>query len=328
MLISSGCFDTLMEIGSSSLTTRLYGQIIDSRSEISPGKQAPEIRVQTTLRTIRRVSEIGLGLIDLPIVSDAHLQLLAEGGVEAIKKRCVDLGIKVDRISCAFVSEWPFGNAATDHAEKQWNRIGKIANVLDASIVELTSPSIVSASTVIGLDAKVTGVADSVNPYYLEEPWSKIWMSYVRAIRSYCGIARKFGLDLALEPRPKELLSCTDSLLRLFEAADDENLGGLVDVSHLYMAQEVPEVGIRKLNDRVLGVHLSDNDGITDWHWAPGNGKINWPPIFASLTAVGYKGELSLDVSGIDIEDELIEGKTYVENILAAVPVSSRKRRM
>jgi sugar phosphate isomerase/epimerase len=154
---------------------------------------------------------------------------------------------------------------------------------------------------------------------YLKEPWERIWVTYTTAITRYTGIAEEYGLKLALEPRPKELLNGTDSLLRLFEAVPSESLGGLVDVSHLQMAREVPELGIRKLGDKVFGVHLSDNDGVTDWHWAPGNGKINWPPIFEALRNIGYDGELSLDVSGMDIERELVEGKAYVEGLLEAI---------
>ena len=59
-----------------------------------------------------------------------------------------------------------------------------------------------------------------------------------------------------------------------------------------------------------------DNDGVTDLHWAPGSGQINWPPIFEALRDIQYEGELSLDGSGLDIERELLDGSRFVERFL------------
>jgi sugar phosphate isomerase/epimerase len=310
----------MVKIGSSSLTTRLYCQLIDSYSRERPGRPNPDAGLRTILLTIRKVSEIGLGLVDLFLNSEDHLQMISDDdGAKQIRDFCAERDIAVERIAFPFVSEWGFGQASQGLLEEQWARIGGLADILGASVIELTSPSVLLPS--LGENRDVPGYDNTgpIDPLYLKEPWSGIWMRYVAAIRQHSELAGRYGLKLALEPRPKELLTGTDSLLRLFDAVPCENLGGLVDVSHLQMGREVPELGIRKLGDRVFGVHLSDNDGVTDWHWAPGSGKMNWPPIFEALRDIGYTGELSLDVSGIDIERELVEGRAYVEGILGSL---------
>jgi sugar phosphate isomerase/epimerase len=310
----------MVKIGSSSLTTRLYCQLIDSYSRERPGRQNTDAGVQTILRTIRKVSEIGLELVDLSLNSENHLQMIVDDdGAKQIRASCVERGIAIERIACPFISEWGFGQTSQGLLEKQWARIGGVADVLGASVIELTSPSVLLPSFGESRDVPGSDHTGPIDPLYLKEPWNRIWMRYVAAIRKHSELAGQYGLKLALEPRPKELLNGTDSLLRLFDAVPSENLGGLVDVSHLQMGREVPELGIRKLADKVFGVHLSDNDGVTDWHWAPRSGKMNWPPIFEALQDIGYTGELSLDVSGIDIERELVEGRAYVEGTLRSL---------
>jgi sugar phosphate isomerase/epimerase len=310
----------MVKIGSSSLTTRLYCQFIDSYSGERPGRQNSDAGLQTVLRTIRKVSEIGLGLVDLFLNSENHLRMISDDdGAKQIRASCVQRDVAIERIACPFISEWGFGQTSQVLLEKQWALIGGLADVLGASVIELASPSVLLPSTGESRDVPGYDPTGPIDPLYLKEPWSRIWMRYVAAIRKHSELAAQYGLKLALEPRPKELLTGTDSLLRLFDAVPCENLGGLVDVSHLQMGREVPELGIRKLADRIFGVHLSDNDGVTDWHWAPGSGKMNWPPIFEALRDIGYTGELSLDVSGIDIERELVEGRAYVEAALGSL---------
>ena len=80
---------------------------------------------------------------------------------------------------------------------------------------------------------------------------------------------------------------------------------------------------LEKLENKIFSVHLSDNDGVTEWHWPPGQGNIDWESVFEALHVVGYEGILSLDVSGIDIEREVKEGKNYIERILKKIPIVS-----
>ncbi len=135
-------------------------------------------------------------------------------------------------------------------------------------------------------------------------------------MRRYAELAELHGLRLAVEPRPSDLLCNTDSLLRLMDAVPSQNLGGVVDFSHIQMAREQPTLSMMKLGKKIFSVHLSDYDGITDCHWPPGQGIIKWEPIFAALREARYNGILSLDVSGMDVEQEVVEARQYVESLL------------
>jgi sugar phosphate isomerase/epimerase len=44
------------------------------------------------------------------------------------------------------------------------------------------------------------------------------------------------------------------------------------------------------LGDRLLTLHISDNDGIDERHWLPGQGIINWPGFIRALESSNYAG--------------------------------------
>jgi sugar phosphate isomerase/epimerase len=48
--------------------------------------------------------------------------------------------------------------------------------------------------------------------------------------------------------------------------------------------------------DRLVAVHISDNDGKLDAHWLPGDGVIDWKAVAASLPKDIYAGNLTLEV--------------------------------
>ncbi|HMO08640.1 MAG TPA: TIM barrel protein, partial [Paracoccaceae bacterium] len=44
-------------------------------------------------------------------------------------------------------------------------------------------------------------------------------------------------------------------------------------------------------------VHLQDTDGFADRHWHPGEGRLNWPAIFAVLRGLRTMPRLILEVN-------------------------------
>lgn len=138
-------------------------------------------------------------------------------------------------------------------------------------------------------------------------------------MRENANEARKQGLRLAVEPRPREIVSGTDSLLMLFDFLRSDEIGAVVDISHMHIEREVPSISIGKLGSKIFGVHLSDNDGITERHWPPGEGQINWHDVLSALKFVRYTGVLGLEVLGMSVENELLEGIKYIRSVQSEV---------
>jgi sugar phosphate isomerase/epimerase len=63
-----------------------------------------------------------------------------------------------------------------------------------------------------------------------------------------------------------------------------------------------PPEGFIAAAGALLGhVHLHDADGLADRHWAPGDGAVDWPAVFAAIAACGARPALVLELA--DPED-------------------------
>ena len=71
------------------------------------------------------------------------------------------------------------------------------------------------------------------------------------------------------------------------------------DPSHTFPVGDFPNVSVYRLGKKVIHMHVSDNDGVTNVHWRPGMGKIDWVALFQSLKDVGYDGVISLELEDV-----------------------------
>lgn len=62
-----------------------------------------------------------------------------------------------------------------------------------------------------------------------------------------------------------------------------------------------------RVRDRLVSVHIHDNDGKKDLHDLPFSGTVDWPGLSALLAASSYRGCVSLEsnMRGLDIDEEL-----------------------
>lgn len=78
-------------------------------------------------------------------------------------------------------------------------------------------------------------------------------------------------------------------VVELLAECDPDTVGVCVDVNHVNLAEDPAKV-VRRLQSRLLSLHISDNDGATKMHMLPFRGIINWPDLLATLGAIGYSG--------------------------------------
>ncbi|MEM3631182.1 MAG: TIM barrel protein, partial [Nitrososphaerota archaeon] len=103
-----------------------------------------------------------------------------------------------------------------------------------------------------------------------EFSWKEAWNNYVDRIKKIVNIVEKNKLLLALEIRPYEIISNSDSMLNLIKTINSKNLGLVFDTAHFFVQKEILPIALEKLKDNVFLIHLADNDGCNDYHWAPG----------------------------------------------------------
>lgn len=68
------------------------------------------------------------------------------------------------------------------------------------------------------------------------------------------------------------------------------------DSSHDFISGHPPGELLRRWGDRLLTTHLSDNNGIMDDHYHPGEGCIDWDLVQETIPGDRYSGSKILEV--------------------------------
>ena len=119
------------------------------------------------------------------------------------------------------------------------------------------------------------------------------WDRTRRTLDALKPTAASFGVRIALE---NVAPSNHATLARVLELYPPDYVGICYDAGHGNMCGD----GIDWLGahaERLIVVHLHDNDGVGDQHLLPGMGTVDWPRLVRAITASPYDKPLSLEVS-------------------------------
>jgi sugar phosphate isomerase/epimerase len=116
--------------------------------------------------------------------------------------------------------------------------------------------------------------------------------------------ADSLGVTVAIENTRR-----VDYFETVMQEIASPNLGFCYDSSHDWLTdKETPTAILRQWCHRLTNVHLSDNDGIEDRHWLPGEGIVDWLEVSHILSSLSFPGHLMLEV--MPTETEFAEGPT------------------
>ena len=129
--------------------------------------------------------------------------------------------------------------------------------------------------------------------------WDGNYRDYVDAVRRCAAACVDARVGYTIEAHPFAYVANTAAALRLLEHVGSDALAVNFDPSHTFPIGDFPNVSIYQLGSRVRHVHASDNDGVTNVHWRPGRGKIDWKAMFRALKDVGYDGVVSIELEDV-----------------------------
>lgn len=146
----------------------------------------------------------------------------------------------------------------------------------------------------VGINKAVIHLTHSKQP----PPVSAIGMARMAKLVAF---AEHIGVKIACEniEFPEHL----DSVLRQI---DSPCLGFCYDTGHHHVAMQNIDL-LAKYGNRLLAIHLHDNDGITDQHRLPGDGKINWQPIIQAIKQTPYCGSYTLESTCRPLDDSSVK---------------------
>ena len=152
--------------------------------------------------------------------------------------------------------------------------------------------------------------------------WEDSWRLYVDRVKRVVELVEDNDLLFALEIRPYEIISSSDLMRELIKEVGSKSLGLVFDTGHFFVQKEILPLAFEKLHENVFLIHLCDNDGCRDYHWAPGKGKIDWEN-FLRVVIKKFKYERfgNIDVAGKyeDIGKEIIDGKNFILKVLREI---------
>lgn len=132
----------------------------------------------------------------------------------------------------------------------------------------------------------------------------------LRAVSERCAI---LGRRMALEFLPRSCPGNSVSELEyLLSGLDREVVGVCFDLNHANLGQDLA-ANILALAGRIITVHVSDNDGIDERHWLPGQGIIDWRVAVAALQRAGYEGPFLYE-SGKDRDGGVVTAERLRQN--------------
>lgn len=115
-------------------------------------------------------------------------------------------------------------------------------------------------------------------------------------IRGIINEAERLNVNIAIENMCDfKYLDC------IFSNIDSKRLGFCFDSGHWNVF--MPNIDLLGLyGNKLMALHLHDNNGKEDWHSLPFTGNIKWDEIANKLKKVNYKGAISLEVGNKMLE--------------------------
>jgi sugar phosphate isomerase/epimerase len=111
--------------------------------------------------------------------------------------------------------------------------------------------------------------------------------------------AEECGVQVGVEFEPELLVEDVAETLALIDDVDRDHLGVNLDLGHAAVTGTDPADAVRQCAGRITGVHLEDIAGGVrgkHYHLVPGDGDLDFRPVFDALDDAGYDGWVTLEL--------------------------------
>jgi len=122
------------------------------------------------------------------------------------------------------------------------------------------------------------------------------WRLNMDSIRALLKIARREGVEIAVENVPEPypfMMKNVQDFSRFYDELGDD-MGIVLDIAHANLNHQIQDF-ISKLSNKIVHVHVSDNDGAHDLHLGIGYGTIDWNGVAKAIKKVEYDNVIMLE---------------------------------
>lgn len=131
---------------------------------------------------------------------------------------------------------------------------------------------------------------------FADRNYDALWREIVDEWTNYAGrLAIRLLMETVPDKPSNERYVSSSEIIDFVRNYPPEVLSVCVDVNHSNLQEKLTDV-VHVVKDRLVSLHVSDNDGHSEKHWLPGQGVIDFPLLFESLASVKFDGMIVLEV--------------------------------
>lgn len=133
-------------------------------------------------------------------------------------------------------------------------------------------------------------------------PFEERFARWVKTLKILC--AHLAGTEMSIALENVGAAPTADALLAIIDAVGSDHLGICLDTGHLHLHKidgVTPSQSefIRRAGDKLIALHIADNDKSGDEHLMPfGGGTVDFRDVMRGLHEIGYTGLFNLEIPG------------------------------
>lgn len=161
-----------------------------------------------------------------------------------------------------------------------------------------------------------------VFPTSYEQAWE--WSK--QGLKDAIELAEDAGVTLALEPINSywvDLVTRTDHALKMMKELNSKSVKVMLDTQHIFLERENSVDAVKKCGKNLVHVHCEDSVSASDRRFVPGEGEFGFESFVKALHEIGYKGHLSVEHWGPNIDQIALKSKEYLDDLIKRVTSSS-----
>jgi sugar phosphate isomerase/epimerase len=270
------------------------------------------------LRAVQEMSEAGFRAVELEVDVDLNLDTYRRR-VDEVHRALEDSGVSLSAIVGVVQQAFSTNKELADQTAERFAQLCDLGAQLGCSTMVICAYVPDEIEKTLGTEPYLGSP-----PLEIRLPdnfsWERFWGNAVSRFADMCRLAAERGQRLVIENRVGDFVSTSDGVLNLIKEAGEPNGGALLDVAHTHATKEPLALVIAKMKDRLMYVHLADNDGSAPYHWPVGRGNIDFERVFQALHDVEYDGYVNVDFGGVppdQIREEIKRGREYFVRCLA-----------
>lgn len=213
-----------------------------------------------------------LAKVEVPIV-----EVIDEGLHELSKKRVAKLKELAKSKGICYTVHAPFADINIASPSKP---------MLNASIKRLEQSMAYASDLNAQLWVFHPGAKTGISSFYPNQDWKQ----NTQTIQKIHETAEKHGLNTAIENLPEKygfIMRKPQDFQKFYKETGLNDVGITLDIGHANLENQTINF-LRKLPDKIVHMHISDNMGENDQHLGIGYGKIDWQQFAETLHEIAY----------------------------------------